>query len=131
MLYDFVAVPAASTSIRPPLPETSSSSSTPGAARTGSVTSTTSNDPLSPLSTLPVLQHGVELHVAQTHDDQDMLVKRLIDMEKTYGLGWFIGRDGETHCGVDQEELKMGYTHKQGEDARKATVTRVGGYDYL
>lgn len=30
---------------------------------------------------------------------------------KTYGLGWFEGRDGQTHCGVDQEELISNYKH--------------------
>ncbi|KAI1327247.1 hypothetical protein F5Y16DRAFT_421079 [Xylariaceae sp. FL0255] len=30
---------------------------------------------------------------------------------KTYGLGWFDGRDGQTHCGVDQEELTGNYKH--------------------
>ena len=50
-------------------------------------------------------------------------------MNKTYGLGWFIGRDGETHCGVDQEELKMSYTHKKEEDVRKATITGIGGWE--
>lgn len=29
----------------------------------------------------------------------------------TYGLGWFVGRDGQTHCGVDQEELLSDYKH--------------------
>ncbi|KAK8142623.1 hypothetical protein G3M48_008500 [Beauveria asiatica] len=31
--------------------------------------------------------------------------------QTTYGLGWFEGRDGQTHCGVDQEELMSGYKH--------------------
>lgn len=30
---------------------------------------------------------------------------------KRYGLGWFRGRDGEDHCGVDEEELVSGYRH--------------------
>lgn len=30
---------------------------------------------------------------------------------KTYGLGWFVGRDGQKHCGVDQEELICNYKH--------------------
>ena len=38
------------------------------------------------------------------------LVRRLED-GKTYGLGWFQGRDGQTHCGVDQEELVSYYKH--------------------
>ena len=34
-----------------------------------------------------------------------------LDDGKTYGLGWFQGRDGQTHCGVDQEELTSPYKH--------------------
>lgn len=30
---------------------------------------------------------------------------------KTYGLGWFQGRDGQIHCGIDQEELTSFYKH--------------------
>ena len=30
---------------------------------------------------------------------------------KTYGLGWFRGRDGEDHCGVDEEPLVSEYKH--------------------
>ncbi|KAI2624984.1 hypothetical protein GGR54DRAFT_544657 [Hypoxylon sp. NC1633] len=36
---------------------------------------------------------------------------RLESLGKTYGLGWFDGRDGQTHCGVDEEELTGSYKH--------------------
>ncbi|POR39039.1 hypothetical protein TPAR_00760 [Tolypocladium paradoxum] len=36
---------------------------------------------------------------------------RKLEDGKTYGLGWFPGRDGQTHCGVDQEELTSNYKH--------------------
>ncbi|KAF4125733.1 Protein of unknown function (DUF3433) [Geosmithia morbida] len=39
------------------------------------------------------------------------LVQRLAAQEATYGLGWFIGRDGQVHCGVDREELRSDYKH--------------------
>lgn len=36
---------------------------------------------------------------------------------KTYGLGWFQGRDGQRHCGVDEEELvsdwRVGYDYSR------------------
>ncbi|KAI0479652.1 hypothetical protein F4859DRAFT_443136 [Xylaria cf. heliscus] len=35
----------------------------------------------------------------------------LEELGKTYGLGWFNGRDGQTHCGVDEEELTGNYKH--------------------
>ncbi|KAK3301299.1 uncharacterized protein B0H64DRAFT_35021 [Chaetomium fimeti] len=48
----------------------------------------------------------------------DML-KRLEQLGKAYGLGWFQGRDGQSHCGVDEEELLSGY--KVGYDYSRAT----------
>jgi hypothetical protein len=38
-------------------------------------------------------------------------MKKLGEGGKTYGLGWFMGRDGKTHCGVDEEELIEVYKH--------------------
>jgi hypothetical protein len=52
--------------------------------------------------------------------NNDEMVKRLVGIGKMYGLGWFVGRDGETHCGVDEEELAGNYKH--GDDVRKATM---------
>ncbi|TVY81421.1 hypothetical protein LSUE1_G005498 [Lachnellula suecica] len=52
--------------------------------------------------------------------NNDEMVKRLVGIGKTYGLGWFTGRDGEMHCGVDEEELVSGYKH--GEDSKKANM---------
>ncbi|KAI1136159.1 hypothetical protein F5Y05DRAFT_112405 [Hypoxylon sp. FL0543] len=37
--------------------------------------------------------------------------RRLESLGKTYGLGWFDGRDGKTHCGIDEEELTGDYKH--------------------
>ncbi|UQC85114.1 uncharacterized protein CLUP02_10610 [Colletotrichum lupini] len=42
------------------------------------------------------------------------MARYLEGLGKTYGLGWFEGRDGQTHCGVDEEEL-LGY-YKHGMD---------------
>ncbi|KAK4212091.1 hypothetical protein QBC37DRAFT_201780 [Rhypophila decipiens] len=38
------------------------------------------------------------------------MVRKLEGLKKTYGLGWFQGRDGQSHCGVDEEELLSGYS---------------------
>ena len=46
------------------------------------------------------------------------MAKRLDD-GTTYGLGWFVGRDGQVHCGVDKEELMSNYRH--GVDASLGT----------
>ncbi|KAK0728565.1 hypothetical protein B0T26DRAFT_639205, partial [Lasiosphaeria miniovina] len=47
------------------------------------------------------------------------MADRLAGLGKTYGLGWFQGRDGQSHCGVDEEELLSGY--KFGYDYSRAT----------
>ena len=39
------------------------------------------------------------------------MVRKLVRIGKKYGLGWFTGRDGERHCGVDEEELLGSYEH--------------------
>ncbi|KAK1246742.1 hypothetical protein MKX08_000544 [Trichoderma sp. CBMAI-0020] len=38
-------------------------------------------------------------------------VRQRLGEYKVYGLGWFVGRDGQKHCGVDQEELISNYKH--------------------
>ncbi|OIW23700.1 hypothetical protein CONLIGDRAFT_140471 [Coniochaeta ligniaria NRRL 30616] len=45
--------------------------------------------------------------------------RRLDEIGKTYGLGWFRGRDGLPHCGVDEEELLSRYRFEY--DYSKAT----------
>ncbi|KAI3397216.1 hypothetical protein diail_11095 [Diaporthe ilicicola] len=39
------------------------------------------------------------------------ILQFLEDVGQTYGLGWFEGRDGNEHCGIDHEELKTSYRH--------------------
>ncbi|KAI0387099.1 hypothetical protein F5Y04DRAFT_288848 [Hypomontagnella monticulosa] len=36
---------------------------------------------------------------------------RLDSLNKKYGLGWFDGRDGNSHCGIDSEPLMSKYKH--------------------
>ncbi|KAF2843350.1 hypothetical protein M501DRAFT_925260, partial [Patellaria atrata CBS 101060] len=45
-------------------------------------------------------------------------------LPKTYALGWFSGRDGEDHCGVDEEEILAEYQH--GVDWTKSRL--LGGH---
>jgi len=47
------------------------------------------------------------------------MVKKLEGIKKTYGLGWFQGRDGQLYYSVDKEELLSGY--KFGYDYLRAT----------
>lgn len=47
----------------------------------------------------------------------------LAKVGRTYGLGWFEGRDGRTHCGVDQEEMSASYRH--GIDFRRSNMPWV------
>lgn len=51
------------------------------------------------------------------------MVSVLTDTGKTYGLGWFEGRDGKVHCGVDEEELSSSYRH--GVDGSRSNLPWV------
>ncbi|KAI9678759.1 MAG: hypothetical protein M1817_005816 [Caeruleum heppii] len=44
----------------------------------------------------------------ETYDTAKMR-KHLRTKGKRYGMGWFKGRDGEDHCGIDEEELMEDY----------------------
>lgn len=57
------------------------------------------------------------------------MAKRLEQGGKTYGVGWFQGRDGLTHCGVDQEELSSDY--KFGYDYSKAKEPWLASQDWM
>jgi len=52
--------------------------------------------------------------------------------KKSYGLGWFNGRDEQDHCGIDQEELLSKYEH--GMDFTKGRISgpdHIGTWDYF
>lgn len=57
------------------------------------------------------------------------MAKRLEQGGKTYGMGWFQGRDGLTHCGVDQEELSSDY--KFGYDYSKAKEPWLASQEWM
>jgi hypothetical protein len=48
----------------------------------------------------------------------DEMRTMLMSRNKRYGLGWYRGRDGKPHCGVDEEPLLSKYVH--GVSYRKA-----------
>ena len=60
----------------------------------------------------------------ETFDEKKMNFK-LRSLGKRYGLGWFRGRDGEEHCGVDEEEMLANYKH--GQPYRDAVTPWRGG----
>jgi hypothetical protein len=141
MLYDFVAAPEDAN------PSTNSGNSTPPVAginkaaplastapATGSGSRTGSS---SSINTLTKPRHRLGSAVfsgsnrVPNEADQAYLVQQLEKMGKTYGLGWFTGRDGETHCGIDVEELRGGYKHSAKEDARMASKPWLGNWEYL
>ena len=52
------------------------------------------------------------------------MTAHLKKLGKTYALGWFIGRDGLDHCGIDAEEIRSRYQY--GIDFSKGRVIDVG-----
>ncbi|KAI5855165.1 hypothetical protein BZA05DRAFT_390706 [Tricharina praecox] len=53
--------------------------------------------------------------------------KRLAKVGKRYGFGWYLGRDGKRHLGIDHEPLLEGY--RFGMDPRKAVVDAPVGWE--
>ena len=53
--------------------------------------------------------------------------KRLERIGKSYGFGWYLGRDGKRHLGIDHEPLLDDY--KFGEDPRRAVVDAPVGWE--
>lgn len=43
--------------------------------------------------------------------DSAEMLRFLAGVGKSYGMGWFDGRDGRPHCGIDEEELSATYRH--------------------
>lgn len=52
--------------------------------------------------------------------DSGKMTKELEKQGKTYALGWFSGRDGDDHCGIDEEPILSEYRY--GVDWRKTRV---------
>lgn len=58
----------------------------------------------------------------KVEESNNKMVARLELAGKLYGYGWFTGRDGKRHCGVDQEPLLGDYTFGEKYDLRKGTI---------
>jgi hypothetical protein len=66
----------------------------------------------------------------ETMNSKEM-TSHLEGLGKTYGLGWFNGRDGQDHCGLDQEPILAKYKH--GYEWKKARLAgeEVGNWEYF
>ncbi|KAF8248403.1 hypothetical protein K440DRAFT_548418 [Wilcoxina mikolae CBS 423.85] len=53
--------------------------------------------------------------------------RKLAKIGRRYGFGWYLGRDGKRHLGIDFEPLLEGYTF--GRDPRKAVMDAPVGWD--
>ncbi|KAI9713290.1 MAG: hypothetical protein M1828_001463 [Chrysothrix sp. TS-e1954] len=63
-------------------------------------------------------RHGNGMRIEEL--DGVEMTRHLVERGKTYGLGWYRGRDGRDHLGIDEEELLANYKH--GYDWRKGRV---------
>jgi hypothetical protein len=43
--------------------------------------------------------------------NSSQMTKHLEKSGKTYALGWFQGRDGDDHLGIDEEEISSAYVY--------------------
>lgn len=58
-------------------------------------------------------------------ETNERMVKRFEKKGMKFGYGWYIGRDGEKHVGVDYEELVKDYEWGESKDWRKAAINTV------
>ncbi len=59
-----------------------------------------------------------------THKKMEEMLKA---KNKSYGLGWFKGRDGNVHCAIDEEPMRSRYVH--GKPYNLAQAPWMGGDD--
>lgn len=55
--------------------------------------------------------HMLDDFVNTERFSNDQMRSMLVSKNKRYGLGWFRGRDGKVHCGVDEEPMLSRYVH--------------------
>lgn len=80
------------------------------------------------LDTLKLMSRQGEREKGEHEDIAEATVRSLGQRGKMYGLGWYKGRDGEDHMGIDEEELIAGYEH--GLDRNKGIVKGgIGDWD--
>lgn len=53
----------------------------------------------------------------------------LLNLNKRYGFGWFKGRDGEMHCGIDEEPLMYSYKAEQNPKYSIVQASEIGGWE--
>ncbi|KAF2743108.1 hypothetical protein M011DRAFT_461908 [Sporormia fimetaria CBS 119925] len=57
------------------------------------------------------------------------MTRHLEQQGKTYGLGWLRGRDGNTVCGIDEEELLANYVYKKNFGDAIIQPNQVGAWE--
>ncbi|KAI7975876.1 hypothetical protein EIK77_005626 [Talaromyces pinophilus] len=55
--------------------------------------------------------HMLDDFVNTERFSSDQMRSMLVSKNKRYGFGWFRGRDGKLHCGVDEEPMLSRYVH--------------------
>ncbi|KAL6711146.1 hypothetical protein ACN47E_005677 [Coniothyrium glycines] len=61
--------------------------------------------------------------------DSGRMTRHLEKSGKTYALGWFSGRDGEDHLGIDQEEILSEYKYGVDWTNSRLTGAQVGAWE--
>lgn len=62
--------------------------------------------------------------------DSGKMTRHLEQTGKTYALGWFRGRDGEDHLGIDQEEILSEYKYGFDWTTSRLNAGQVGQWEH-
>ena len=81
------------------------------------------------LATLKTAAGFLGLEKDQDLDRAERVAKNLQLRGKTYGLGWYRGRDGQSHIGIDEEELLHSYEHGIDYTKSHMEASEIGRWD--
>jgi hypothetical protein len=62
--------------------------------------------------------------------DSAQMTRHLEKQGKKYGLGWFVGRDNEDHCGIDEEPLWASYEYGKNSAEGRLRENEIGSWQY-
>jgi hypothetical protein len=63
--------------------------------------------------------------------DRRRMAKHLEQQGKTFALGWFVGRDGEDHLGIDEEPVLAGYEYGVNRANTRMLGHQIGTWEHF
>jgi hypothetical protein len=62
--------------------------------------------------------------------DSGQMTRHLEGKGKTYALGWFGGRDGDDHLGIEEEPILHGYVYGEDWTSSRLLPNQIGTWEH-